>query len=57
MIKIRYNGEIKEFEEGIKIYDAFADEIKKGRESSRSIIACRYNNVIKSLGHRITEDR
>lgn len=55
MVKISYKGEQREFEKGIKIYEAFKDEIKESKKT-RSYIACIYNNEVKSLGHRLDAD-
>ena len=53
MFKVKLGDKIKEIEEGAKIFDAFEEEIKT---SPRYIIACRFNNEVMSLGHRIHED-
>ncbi len=53
MVKIKINGQIKEVEKGSKIIEAFEEEIKS---SERYIIACRFNNEVMSLGHRVHED-
>lgn len=53
MYKVKIGDKIKEVEENLKIFDAFEEEIKS---SERHIVACRFNNEVKSLGHRIHSD-
>lgn len=54
MFKIKLGEIEKEVENGSRIFDAFEKEIKS---SDRYIIACRFNNEVMSLGHRIYSDR
>ena len=53
MIRIKYNEKELQAEEGKKIVDIFSMEIE---QSEKGIIACRYNNEIKSLAHVPKED-
>ncbi len=53
MCTVKIGDKEKEVENGSRIFDAFEEEIKS---SKRYIIACRFNNEVKSLGHRIKED-
>lgn len=54
MFNVRLGENVKQVEEGARIFDAFEHEIKS---SDRYIIACRFNNEVKSLGHRIHSER
>lgn len=50
MIEIKYNGEnIKT--ENVRVCDLFKEEIRK-----KNIIACKFNNEVKSLGYELTKN-
>lgn len=51
-MKIQYNEKIINISEKQKVIDIFAEEIKKNH-----IIACRFNNEVKSLDYEISKDR
>ena len=53
MLKVKLGEKEKEVEKGSRIFDVFEEEIKS---SDRYIVACRFNNEVMSLGHRIHED-
>lgn len=50
-MKIQYNENIINIPEKQKVIDIFAEEIKKN-----NIIACRFNNEVKSLDYEINQD-
>lgn len=52
-VKINVLGEEKVFPKGIKIYEAFKDIIDS---NDNTYLAVRYNNMLKSFGHRLKED-
>lgn len=53
MFTVKIGGKEKVVEKGCRIFDAFEEEIKS---SERFILACRFNNEVMSLGHRIHAD-
>lgn len=52
-MKVIYGDKIIEVEKGTKVIEIFGKEVQ---ESNRDIIACRFNNEIKSLDYEIKED-
>lgn len=52
-MKLNYKDKVLEIEKGTKVIDIFKKEIE---ESNRDIIACRFNNEIKSLDYEIREE-
>ena len=52
-MQIKYKGNIIEAEKGIKIKDLLKEKIEN---ENPNIIACRFNNEVKSLNHEIKED-
>ena len=52
-MQINYSGNVIEADKGILVKDLLKDEINKDKEN---IIACKFNNEIKSLTYEIEQD-
>ena len=55
-MNIKYNGQDYVFEDFRPIIDAMGDIIKDEERTGKEIIACRYNNEVKSLRHPINKN-
>lgn len=51
-MQVIYNNTIIDVKKGTRVIELFGEEIKKNRE----IIACRFNNEVKSLNYKIVSD-
>lgn len=51
-MQVIYNNTIIDVKKGTRVIELFSEEIKKNRE----IIACRFNNEVKSLNYKIVSD-
>ena len=48
MVKIKYNDKVIEVNEGTRVIDAFANEIKENCS-----LGCKFNNEVKSLEYKL----
>ena len=51
-MQVVYNNTIIDVKKGTRVIELFSEEIKRNRE----IIACRFNNEVKSLNYKIVSD-
>ena len=52
-MQIDYKGTIIDVKKGTKVIDLFKEEIEK---RNNEIIACKFNNEVKSLSYEINKD-